>query len=233
MVLYAPTVAATVGAGQFIHLRANDSFHPLLRRPLSVARCDRPAGTLVLIYRVLGEGTARLADRRPGERIDVLGPLGRGFRLTPGRDPLLVAGGVGVAPLIFLAEEALRIGRPVEVLAGARTAALLVGEQDLRQLGVECRLATDDGSRGYRGPVTELLTGRSDGRAIYASGPPGMLRQVQQLAGLAPAQLCVEAAMACGVGACRGCACKARGGGHRLVCTEGPVFDAREVSFDA
>ena len=232
MVLHAPAIAASAGAGQFVHLRAHDSFHPLLRRPLSVARCDRTAGTLVLIYRVLGEGTARLADRRPGDGIDVLGPLGRGFRPAPGLTPLLVAGGVGVAPPISLAEECVRMGRAVEVVAGARTASLLVGEADLRELGVECCSATDDGSRGYRGPVTGLLGGRLDGRALYAAGPAGMLRQVQQLAGATPAQLCIEAAMACGVGACRGCACRARGGGYRLVCTEGPVFDSHEVTFD-
>ncbi|HSW09619.1 MAG TPA: dihydroorotate dehydrogenase electron transfer subunit [Bacillota bacterium] len=232
MVLHAPAIAAAAGPGQFVHLRAHDSFHPLLRRPLSVARCDRSAGTLVLIYRVIGEGTTRLADRRPGDWIDLLGPLGRGFRLAPGLTPLLVAGGVGVAPLIFLAEECVRKGRAVEVLAGARSASLLVGEEDLRELGVKCCPATDDGSRGYRGPVTGLLEGRLDGRALYASGPPGMLRQVQQLAGEVPAQLCIEATMACGVGACRGCACRARGGAHRLVCTDGPVFDSHEVTFD-
>ena len=232
MVLYAPAIAASAEAGQFVHLRVHDFLHPLLRRPFSVARRDRTAGTFTLIYRVVGEGTARLADRRPGERMEVLGPLGRGFRLLPEGAPLLVAGGVGIAPLIFLAEEAVRRGRPVEVLAGAGTAALLVGEDDLRELGIECHVATDDGSRGYRGPVTELLAGRLDGRTVYASGPPEMLREVQRLTGSVPTQLCIEAVMACGVGACRGCACRARGGGYHLVCSDGPVFDAREVSFD-
>ncbi len=232
MVLHAPDIATSAAPGQFVHLRVHDSLHPLLRRPFSVARRDVTAGTLTLIYRVVGEGTARLADRRPGDRMDVLGPLGRGFRMLPGKIPLLVGGGVGIAPLIFLAEEARRTGRQVELLAGARTAALLVGEEDLREFGVECCPATDDGSRGYRGPVTGLVAGRLDGRAVYASGPPAMLRQVQLLAESVPAQLCIEGVMACGVGACLGCSCRTRDGGRRLVCTDGPVFDAHEVSLD-
>jgi dihydroorotate dehydrogenase electron transfer subunit len=232
MVLHAPDIGASAEPGQFVHVRVHDSLHPLLRRPFSVARRDRTAGTLTLIYRVVGEGTARLADRRPGDRMEVLGPLGRGFRMLPDVIPLLVGGGVGIAPLIFLAEEAVRKGRQVELLAGARTAALLVGEGDLRELGVECCPATDDGSRGYRGPVTGLVAGRLDGRAVYASGPLAMLRQVKRLTESAPAQLCIEAVMACGVGACRGCSCGAQGGGHRLVCTDGPVFDAHEVNLD-
>ncbi|MDQ7793618.1 MAG: dihydroorotate dehydrogenase electron transfer subunit [bacterium] len=229
LVLAAPAIAGRAGPGQFVHLRVGEGPHPLLRRPLSVA--GRRGEALTLLYRVVGEGTALLATRRPGERLDLLGPLGRGFTFIDGREPLLVAGGAGVAPLLFLAAEARAAGRKPLVLLGVATAAEVVGEDELAALGIPLEVSTDDGSRGRRGPVTDLLAGRLEGKAIYACGPAAMVRRLKELAPGVPGQVSLEAAMACGVGACRGCACRTAGG-YRMVCADGPVFDLGEVVFD-
>jgi dihydroorotate dehydrogenase electron transfer subunit len=231
LVLAAPEVALQCRPGQFVHVRVSEDRYPLLRRPFSVAR--RGDGTITLLYRVVGKGTALLAGLRPGGCLDLLGPLGSGFELLPGRRAVLVAGGAGIAPLLFLAQLAWETGHPVRAVVGAAQAAELVGTADLGELGVPAAYATDDGSLGHHGPVTDLLEGSLAGEALYACGPPAMLRKVQTLAReqAVPGQLSLEASMACGVGACRGCACRAHGG-YRMVCTDGPVFDLEEVVLD-
>lgn len=210
------------------------SCDPLLRRPLSVHDC-RP-GELALLYRVAGRGTALLAGRKPGDKVELLGPLGREFPLPAGRRAVLVAGGIGVAPLFYLAKSLLAAGREVTCLLGAKEQAGLYREQELAALGAEVRLATDDGSAGCRGPVTgllcrELKAGRDP---VYACGPDPMLQAVAQLCREAGRECYVslEARMACGVGACLGCAVPVFQHGqeaYRRVCVEGPVFSAREV----
>jgi len=211
---------------------------PLLRRPLSVHDC-RP-GALDLLYRVAGRGTALLAGKKPGESVDVLGPLGRAFPLAGGRQAILVAGGIGVAPLYYLARRLLEVGCEVLVLLGAREQAGLYRKQALARLGAEVLTATDDGSAGFHGPVTGLLRQalcRNQG-AVYACGPAPMLRAAAALC-LEAGREChvsLEARMACGVGACLGCVVPVRQHAlavHVRTCVEGPVFRAEEVFFDA
>ncbi len=216
LALAAPAVALQARPGQFLHVLCGrppggDGLDRYLRRPLSVFRVDRQAGTVAVLFRVRGEGTRWLAARRPGDLVSVLGPLGRGFPLPAGAGRvLLVGGGVGIPPLLFQAGELRRAGVPVEAFLGARSAAHLLAEDDFRRLGVPVAVATDDGSRGHRGLVTELveraLAGRP-GATVCACGPLPMLRAVQRLAVRrnVPAYLSVEQTMACGVGACLGC----------------------------
>ncbi|HOX46640.1 MAG TPA: dihydroorotate dehydrogenase electron transfer subunit [Myxococcota bacterium] len=232
--LFAPQVARAARPGQFVMLAPgpDGQLDPFLNRPFSIHRVP-DADTLELLVAVVGRGTEGLAALPPGVRLRLLGPIGRGFD-PPARGPLLLlGGGLGVAPLFFLAESLA--GRPVRLLYGAATAEALVSTA-----GLPCRveLATDDGSAGRRGLATELLAEALSAlpvaeRALAylaACGPEPMLARAAALcreAGVR-AELSLEAHMACGTGACMGCA-RPIGGRPQRVCSEGPVFDAREV----
>ena len=257
--LLAPDITRHALPGHFVHLVASDvsgngsqpvwlRHTPLLRRPFSIAERDPENGVFGLIYRIVGGGTEILATRRSGERVDVLGPLGRPLEpVRAGRPAVMVAGGVGVAPFLSLAQETVRDGRaaPEEmtVLFGAATAGLLSGEEKFRRLGIDLKLATDDGSTGYHGLVTSLLErelDRSPGRCayLYACGPTPMMRRCQQIAreeGIA-GQVSLEGIMPCGVGVCMACVVPCVEPGdpssprrYERVCDTGPVFDMQEV----
>ena len=257
--LLAPEITRHALPGHFVHLIASDVSNdgsrqawlrhsPLLRRPFSIAERDPVNGVFGLIYRVVGGGTEILAQRRSGEQLNVLGPLGSTLEpVIAGRSVIMVAGGVGVAPFLSLAQETVREGRagPEEmtVLFGAATAKLLNGEEKFRRLGIEVKLATDDGSAGHHGLVTRLLErelARSPGRRpfLYACGPTAMMRRCQEIAREEGAcgQVSLEGIMPCGVGVCMACVvpCVAPGDGsstlrYERVCDRGPVFDMREV----
>ena len=257
--LLAPDITRHALPGHFVHLVVSDVSEdssrqvwlrhtPLLRRPFSIAERDPDNGVFGLIYRIVGGGTEILATRRSGERVNVLGPLGRALEpMQPGRPSFMVAGGVGVAPFLSLAQETVRDGRarPEEmtVLFGAATAGLLSGEEKFRRLGLNVKLATDDGSAGYHGLVTSLLEQELDrspnGCAyLYACGPTPMMRRCQEIArdeGIA-GQVSLEGIMPCGVGVCMACVvpCVSPGDGssprrYERVCDTGPVFDMQEV----
>jgi len=199
-----------------------------------------------LIYRVLGGGTEILSQRAVGQTIDVLGPMGRTFEpIAGGRPTCIVAGGVGIAPFFFLVKEGLSAGDvepdDVAVFFGASTGTLLSGEEKLRNMGVTIQLATDDGSRGHKGFVSELLTRALQEKPescayIYACGPTPMMRGVQDIARdwSRPGQVSLEGIMPCGVGVCMACvvACRSKddeGTRYERVCHSGPVFDIQEV----
>lgn len=232
--------------GQFAMLSpgatgAASRFDPLLPRPMAVYRAaPEPGGAAVeILYRVSGRGTRLLADARPGDRVRLVGPLGVGFPLpAAGQRALLVGGGTGIASLHELAAAARARG-PVVVLLGARTAGDLMGREDFAALGVEVRLATEDGSAGRRGLVTglleEALAEPGAGRdLVYACGPTPMMRRAAEIAA-AHGRRCVvslENRMACGFGVCLGCAVPRAGGGFALVCRDGPVLDADAVAWE-
>lgn len=244
LTLRAESIVAQAQPGQFVHLRVVQGHDPLLRRPFSIHRVNQREGTFQILYRVVGKGTGILAGKRPGEVLNLIGPLGRGFTADGGVElALLVAGGMGVAPLCFLAEELWARSVSVEVFLGAERGELLVCDQELEQFGAQVHSATEDGSRGYSGLVTELLSDFLErhlpipGKTrIYACGPRPMLARVVQLAEKfsLPCQLCLEEIMACGVGACLGCSveCPPPKSGYKLVCVDGPVFEAREVLLE-
>jgi len=215
-------------------LPAAPRFDPLLPRPMAVFR--REGAALEVLYKVTGRGTALLAAARPGERVRVVGPLGHGFPLPPpGARAVLVGGGTGIASLYDLAARAARRG-PVAALLGARRAGELMAEDAFRALGIEVRIATDDGSAGRRGLATDLLADAlAEGPAeVYACGPTPMMRAAAALAAAAGRRclLSLENRMACGFGVCLGCAVPRAGEGYALVCREGPVFEAAALRAD-
>ncbi len=231
-------------AGQFLMLspgvttevRRDD---PLLPRPMAVYR-ERPAdGTPVveILYKVSGRGTQLLAAAREGDRVGLVGPLGRGFPApAPGSRALLVGGGTGIASLYALAARAREA--EVRVLLGARSAGDLMGREDFAGLGARLEVATEDGSEGQRGLVTELLEAalaEPGDAVVYACGPTPMMRAAADLAERygRRAWVSLENPMACGFGVCLGCAAPRRGGGFGLVCRDGPVFEAGEVAWEA
>ena len=228
-----PRIAATVRPGQFVNVRAEDSTDPLLRRPFSVYRVEGDA--VRLIYQVIGKGTAALSRKRAGDELDVLGPLGRPFTVD---DPacgtaLLVAGGLGVAPMPLTTRALLAAGKKVLTVLGARTASML-----LPAFLEDVRCATDDGSRGSKGTAVDLartiLTREQPDRPkLYACGPTPMLRALAQVAKDldVACELSLEGAMACGIGICQGCPVELVGAPQKyaLMCKDGPTFDARLV----
>ena len=202
---------------------------PYLPRAFSYLRAR--AGELEFLLEEVGPGTRRLAELRPGDGLWLLGPLGTGFAGPgEGRQALLVGGGIGIVPLACWQDELLAAERPAPALLGFRDGA----HAEAASLLAEPRLATDDGSLGHHGPVTELLDAHLDAAAeepeVYACGPPGMLEAVRLAAAErgVPAQLALEAGMACGFGACFGCVVPSRHGYVRL-CVDGPVLAAGEL----
>lgn len=221
--------------GQFYMLAAVDRWgggedeRPFLPRAFSVARIG--LGGLEFMLEDVGPGTARLSELQPGDGLWVLGPLGSGFSPPgDGRRALLCGGGVGTAPLAILQDGLRAIGIDAPALLGFRDAAHAAGAQLLH----EPRVATDDGSVGHAGLVTELLAAELDAEphsVVYSCGPPAMLEAVRAMCeerGV-PAQLALESGMACGYGACYGCVVPVRGGGYVRVCVEGPVLDAERL----
>ncbi len=214
--------------GQFISVRCGEDV--LLRRPLSIHKIE--GDYLALLFTVVGQGTGWLSLRSKGDHIDLLGPLGNGFKV--GEDIsriVLVAGGIGIAPLVHLADRAVADGHKVKMILGTKTASQLHPEIE----GVEMIPITEDGSAGEMGIVTDLLpslVGWAD--QIFACGPVPMYRSMAgMMSGLRykPVQILLEEVMGCGVGACRGCAVPTRQG-MKMVCQDGPVFDLREIIWE-
>jgi len=228
--------------GQFVHLQCSSGYDPLLRRPLSIHDFDIEKQEIEFLYRVVGKGTSWLAARAPGEKISGIGPLGQGFIVPSGKNLALVAGGIGLAPLFFLARRALAQGNRVTFYQGVRSRDYLLREKELIELGVELEVATEDGSAGFSGLVTDLLVAQIRSRrfdGIFACGPRNMLAVVANMAisYSIPAQVSMEERMACGLGACKGCAIPVyQDDGHityENVCSEGPVFPAHRIVWDA
>lgn len=215
--------------GQFLHLRTSGTAATILRRPFSIH--DVAGDRIAVLYRVVGDGSRALATLPAGSPVDAIGPLGQPFRIAPSRPPLVVAGGIGIAPLQFLLRRMTARGLRPRLLYGCQTRRAL-----LPHLPVPRAVTTDDGSCGERGLVTAALAraiGRRPGAAVYACGPWPMLRETARLCrdrGV-PCQVSLEARMACGVGACQGCVVKGTAG-YLTVCHDGPVFDARAIDWD-
>ncbi|MDR1775598.1 MAG: dihydroorotate dehydrogenase electron transfer subunit [Actinomycetes bacterium] len=236
LTLSAPALAARVQPGQFVEVGLNQP-DLVLRRPFSVF--DTDGETLTILYQALGRGTTRLTAFRPGTVLRVAGPLGRGWPASdPGARVLLVGGGIGAAPLHMLAVRLSGVdGTQVTLIQAARTAEALAGCDRLADAVDTVHYATDDGTRGHQGLVTEpvaaaLEAGEYD--VAYVCGPEPMMQAVSALTVAAGIQTWVsmERLMACGVGACLSCVLPTRSGQVR-VCVDGPVFDAQEVDWDA
>lgn len=242
LAVQAPGIATAARPGQFcmLHTAPSGLSDPLIRRPLSIHDVD--GGTVLFLYRVVGRGTRLLASKRQGEEIQILGPLGHGFSASSADEEwehLLVGGGIGMAPLLFLAKNLPR--DKTIVMLGARTHGELARADAYLPHAKELIISTEDGSLGRRGLVTEPLTERIEAMArsnhsarVLACGPLPMVRAVAMLCkrrGI-PCETSLEANMACGTGICLGCAVPRLGGGYLHVCTDGPVFDASLVDWE-
>lgn len=246
LTIVAPEVCTRAQAGQFVALRMPDDRSLLLRRPFSIHRVDRRpgyAGSLEVVFDVRGKGTELLARARQHTTLEVLGPLGRPFRFP--REPtncLLVGGGVGAAPLLFLAEELRGHGHRVDYILGGRTQEHILRPIEAKRVSLTVTFTTDDGSSGHKGVVTDVLAERiraADARVVYTCGPLPMLRAVARTCAQfkIPCQVAWEEVMACGFGACLVCAVPVRldnadGWGWARCCTEGPVFSASRIHWE-
>ncbi len=231
------TVVHGLRSGRFFEITCRDevAFDPLLRRPYSVYRIDAERGRLLFLVRPFGRGSAWLSRRRPGDRLALLGPLGNTYDIGPtSQNVLLIAGGVGVAPMVMLADEAIGRGLNVTFLMGATTVPGLLPATELPDR-VEYVVATDDGSKGYHGFVTDLAADYVRwADQIFACGPESMYLELRTAIGphrigrRPTVQVSMEREMACGLGACLGCVVETR---HGMVasCIQGPVFDLDEI----
>jgi dihydroorotate dehydrogenase electron transfer subunit len=237
-------IASQALPGQFLMVRPSQFPEPLLPRPFSIHRVQ--GDHIDLLFKVVGQGTRQIAELKKGDYLEVRGPLGRGFVLKENQEPVLVAGGMGIAPLLFLAEfwkrnqKKFPKGLP-PLFIGARTQHELLCLTEFSRAGIEIWAATEDGSLGEKGLVTGLLKKKlhkpSPNQALFVCGPNPMLKAIGNWAiqkGIS-CQLSLETRMACGLGACLGCVvARKEGSGFTYVnvCQEGPVFEAREVLWD-
>jgi len=239
-----PSMASQARPGQFVMVRPTRCIEPLLARPFSIHRVQ--GDHLELLFKVLGQGTRQLAEMKKGDLLEVRGPLGQGFTFNFDQEPILVAGGMGVAPLLFLAEawKKTKFINPKidpKLFIGARTREELLRLTAFEQAGVKIIACTEDGSFGEKGLVTRLLDKNirkpSPPVAMFACGPKPMLKAVRAWVverGIS-CQLSLETHMACGLGACLGCVVARKndqGVSYVNVCQQGPVFEAREVLWD-
>jgi len=235
----APDIAGASGPGQFIMVRTVDGMDPLLRRPFSVHRVSN-SSMLQILIKIIGKGTRALAAMGKGEELDIVGPVGRAFSCSSDDYHILVGGGIGTAPLLFLADQLLQINEPsvIRVLLGARTGDEIAAvAADFDSMGIAVDITTEDGSFGKPGLVTDLMPDLSEGDRplmVYGCGPYPMLKAV---AGICrgkkwACQVSLETMMACGLAACLGCAVmRADMNGYVHVCKDGPVFNMKEVAW--
>jgi dihydroorotate dehydrogenase electron transfer subunit len=240
LTLDCPEVAKAAQPGQFVHLRIGDGTDPLLRRPFSILLAQPETGEVQILVRTVGRGTGIIATHDEGVAYDLLGPLGNGWEAPAGgEDVVLVAGGIGVAPLIFFADGLRLMERQpyVRSIFGAANQEALVCWTEFAARCDEFTAVTEDGSAGETGLVTDVLAPeleRDRPQHVYACGPDGMLAAVARIcrdAGV-PCYVSMEQWMGCGVGACLGCAVPASAGGYVRVCADGPVFDATEIDWE-
>lgn len=240
-----PEVAGLGLPGQFVEVRSLETVDPLLPRPFSINQVDSSAGTFAILYEAKGTFTRQIAACSPGDRVHITGPLGKPYPLGPdeGDEIVFVAGGIGIASFLFTANWLCAAGetRPVRLLYGARNAEALVQLEDFRRAGVDCQVATDDGSAGHPGLVTSLiqqyLTQVTGKAAFIVCGPTPMMKAAADI--IQPTRhnvyLSLETYMGCGVGTCMGCAIKMKTGDapedfeYQRACIDGPVVDARRL----
>ena len=217
-------VSALTRPGQFVNFKIDGLY---LRRPISVCDYDTEAGTITLIYKVVGVGTEKLAEAKVGDRFDLLVGLGNGYDVTTAGDaPVLIGGGVGIPPLYGLCRVLRAEGKSVKVILGFNTKDEIFYEDAFKALGAEVYVTTVDGSYGTKGFVTNVLT-ELEYSYFYTCGPMPMFKAVNA-ASVTSGQFSFEERMGCGFGACMGCSCKTKYGNKR-ICKDGPVLVKEEI----
>jgi len=238
-------IARHAHPGQFVNLKISDGLVPLLRKPFSVCRRNAAGGWFEILWKIVGAGTRMMSKYRRGDSVNVLGPLGKGFFLPAGTErAILVGGGLGVAPLPFLCEELLQAGVQAEVFLGTRGQNELCMVDFFEAAGAQVVIATEDGSSGCRGKVTEPLLEeirRSRNLAstyLFSCGPTAFLKAMIDITETfaVGGQVSLETMMGCGFGICVGCPVQRKKrrpdeARFQLTCIDGPVFDAREVEL--
>lgn len=260
MVLRIRGFKGTIKPGQFFHIRAGSDYDPLMRRPLSIHRIGNSPEIIEILYKVVGKGTQLMSRRSKDTYLDIIGPLGNGFKIERAqRNFIIVAGGMGVAPLVSLCDELAKFRKKnITVIIGAKTADYIVCEKEFKDLKANVLVATEDGSKGIKGLVTDVLVDvikKFDLRepsstladrdaskvtigsyqpkvGLYTCGCKSMLKEVAKICRFYKlrAQASFEERMGCGLGACLGCVINTQNG-YKRVCKDGPVFDLSEIIF--
>jgi len=261
MVLRLESFKGPIRAGQFFHIRAGSDYDPLLRRPISIHRIGSRPNIVELLYKVVGKGTQLMSRRSKGTYLDLIGPLGNGFKVPKSQSNfILIAGGMGVAPLVALADElACFRKRSVTAVLGAKTKELITCKSELKEIGAKVIVVTEDGSEGEKGLATNALEDiieQFDLRknssplinkdtahltigdyrpevGLYCCGPIAMLKAIAKIARYyrIQTQASLEERMGCGIGACLGCSVMTKAG-YQRVCKDGPVFDLEEIVWE-
>lgn len=231
IIIECPGIAIEAKPGQFLHIKVRDGLDPLLRRPISISRINKALGQISLVYQVIGRGTKEMKNIKHGDDIDIMGPLGNGFPIFPGRKCAVIGGGMGVAPLLELAST---IGE-CDAYMGFRCNTFKVDEY--KTVCREVQIATEDGSLGIKGYVTDLVRDIDKYDIVYTCGPKPMMKKVKELCerNSVRCYVSIEERMGCGIGACLVCACRIKDGDswhYKKACTDGPVFEAGEVDFN-
>jgi dihydroorotate dehydrogenase electron transfer subunit len=231
--------AASARPGQFLNIKCGDGNDALLRRPISICSVDRNKGTLDIVFQKKGTGTAILSQKKCGDCVNFIGPLGNAFELSDEHQRVaVVGGGIGVFPLLYLLEE--KLGTKKTAFLGFRSKNYIVLEDEFRNAADNVYISTDDGSYGHEGLITDLLEKHLENNVvdiIYTCGPTPMIKTVSDIARerAIKCQVSLEQRMGCGIGACLVCACKTKFGEeweYSHVCKDGPVFWSDEVIFD-
>jgi dihydroorotate dehydrogenase electron transfer subunit len=239
MFLGSKNVAAEAKPGQFVHLKiSNNKQNPFLRRPFAVHHLKNK-DEFAILYKIRGKTTQLMKSLKKGDMIDLIGPLGKGFVIDEKIEKyILVAGGIGLAPLFFLAEELIKNGKNLEFFYGARTKEQLLCLKETDKIECNFSIATDDGSLGLKGNVNDVLEkylkdNKGSDIAVFAAGPKVMLKETALICknNKISLQVSMDEIMACGVGVCLGCAIMTTDG-YKLTCKDGPVFKAEEIIWE-
>lgn len=240
LTLQAEEIAASAKPGQFVMISTAPGKDPYLRRPFSIHQTTT-SGQIQILFKVTGRGTGLLAHCKEGEQLSVFGPLGHGFDLRLDQKACLIGGGMGIAPMLFLAKRLCQLRQECAsdllIMGGREKKEVEPLEKDFQEVGIKVISATDDGSYGQKGFVTEVFESTDIQRdtTVYACGPEAMMGSIHELCqtkGL-ECQVSVESVMACGMGACLGCNIPSRSGKYVHVCYEGPVFNAKELIWNS
>lgn len=236
---YSPEIAAKTRPGQFVMIKAGKGKDPLLRRPFSVHQTTND-GHLQVLFKVVGRGTDMLGRRKEGETLSIFGPLGNGYSIKKDKPACIVAGGLGIAPMLLLAKKISRskidTSNDVIILGGRTGEEIKHLIDDFKQFGIKVLPATDDGSFGHHGFVTDVLKAHDTApeTVVYTCGPEPMMHAVKNICeekGIT-CQVSVESVMACGMGACLGCTIHDKDENYVHVCLNGPVFKAEDLKWN-
>ncbi len=236
----APQIATSFSPGQFLMIKTSNSVDSILRRPFSIFR-EYEERSIGILYRVIGKGTRWLSQRKAGHKLDVLGPLGKGFEIIGDAEThIVISGGIGIAAVSSLVSHLVKnsLKDRLIFITGSYSREIINWLEEIGHIPIKAYVTTEDGSYGYKGRVTDILEDILDKRdirrgACYACGPIAMLNNLYELSSRyeLSLQVALEANMACGIGLCQGCSVRGGHGGYRKVCKDGPVFYASELAW--